>query len=526
MKKTIGNIFDEASADEIENLVKRNAAPDVSAETLSSVKKKVYAETGIEKPANKSSFVFHWQTYATAAVCLALLFGALFAAPILRGDDTTPINEEQSTSPSGDEPTDTSLPVSNVHMPIVYDATRYPQDLNGSSLEFIIGTSSSANGGENSAPPLFDFDTTGFAVKARVIKNYTDIYYKLDADPDYAPKAYRLIQMECIEVIYGENVPKYFLYLIPNRLFVDMSAYDSLIISMEQLGASNYVLKNDTEKKIESFPIPVFADRQDLPELGNVIAFSNGVFDESLWQNKSWIYGYQFAKHYLDDPQNPGRDLVVKRGSSESDVIGVINTRIAENKQYQCVPSVVSLDFSTQAAKEALEYVKPFENGVFSQTRYGDRLEFRRYINGCQTEETVSIDIATEEVTYSEIRYTNDEMSNIENIAVHLSQKAEEYAEQQPIPPHTDPKGKKLLCLSLYAWYAKADGRLYGVVKTVWRHTEEDNMYLWYYDEEYVLYDMSDSTAKTVSKEELTDVLGPRNIGREAFGIAVEMPMC
>lgn len=47
MKKTLNNIFDEASANELEKLVSQNAASDVSADTLSSIKNKVYAKTGI-----------------------------------------------------------------------------------------------------------------------------------------------------------------------------------------------------------------------------------------------------------------------------------------------------------------------------------------------------------------------------------------------------------------------------------------------------------------------------------------------
>ena len=182
---------------------------------------------------------------------------------------------------------------------------------------------------------------------------------------------------------------------------------------MSQIGVENYVLKNATQNRMESFELPMFADYQDNPELGNIIAFTDGIFDESLWQNETWRYGYQFASYYLDNPE--AGNLVVFRGDSESTVIAAIKEQFDEwhPAGYQ-EPSVSTVDFTTQAAKDALEYVKPFANGVFSQTYLpyngSGELIFRRYINGCQTEETIRIDLLTEEVTYSEVRYTKEDM--------------------------------------------------------------------------------------------------------------------
>ncbi len=448
-----------------------------------------------------------WLRFGAIAACFVLILSAV-VVPILREDDPGTVN-----------PPD--------HIPIIFDATESPESLNGNSLEFIVGTSVSMSGGESADPPAFRF-SHGIAIKAKVVKNHPDKYYKLDVNSESHPTAYRLIQMKTIEVISGENVPQYFLYLIPEYLYVDMSVYDSLLISMSQLGVENYVLKNETQKRMESFELPIFADCQDEPELGNVIAFSDGIFDESLWQNSTWLYGYQFAKYYLDNPEYS--NLVVARGDSESTVISAIHRQYREwcGGNYQ-EPSVKTLNFTTQAAKDAIEYVKPFVNGVFSQLYQpysgNGELIFRRYINGCQTEETIRIDLLTEEVTYSEVRYTKEDMEQIENISAHLSEKAIEYAEQLPNPPHTDPEGKELLCLNLYAWYVKVDDKLYGVIKTAWRYQEKDNYFLQYYDDAYVLYDMSAGTATDISRDDLVTSIGTRNVYMGKYGMGIEMPM-
>ena len=448
-----------------------------------------------------------WVKWASMAACIALIISAVIVVPMLREDDFVV-----------DPPS---------HTPIIFDANVSPEQLNGSSLEFIVGSSLSISGGAaDSEPPKFEF-AGGLMVKARVVKNYPDLYYKLDVSSERRPTEYRLIQMETVDVICGKNIPKYFLYLIPSHLYVDMSIYDFLFISMSQLGTKNYVLRNGTQNQMECFEIPIFADYQDHPDLGNIIAFSDGVFDESLWQNKSWIYGYQFARYYLDNPKYS--DLVVKRGASERKVLSAINKRLDDwygDKHPE--RSLITLDFSTEEAKEVVKYVSPFKNGVFSQQLYYNQnlIIFTRYINGCQTEETIKIDLLTEEVTYSEVSYTKEDMEQIENISVQLSKKAKEYAEELPIPPHTDPEGKTLMCLNLYAWYVKVDGKLYGVIKTAWRYEEKADYNIEYYDDAYVLYDMSAGTAADISRDDLVNIVGERNVYMGEYGIGIEMPMC
>ena len=77
MKKTLNDIFDEAKADEIENLVNKNDAPKLSDDTLSSIKKRVYAKTDIPETKKKKPFVYRWQSYVAAAACLCLILGGI-----------------------------------------------------------------------------------------------------------------------------------------------------------------------------------------------------------------------------------------------------------------------------------------------------------------------------------------------------------------------------------------------------------------------------------------------------------------
>lgn len=454
-----------------------------------------------------------WIKVALLVACLLLLISALIVVVIFQKNGTD--------FDLGSDATDNSVVIPQKHTPIIFDAIESPEKLNGSSLEFVLGSSMSVSGGgfADPVPPAFEF-SRGIAVKAKVVKNHPDTYYKLDVSLERKPISYRLIQMETLEVIRGKNVPQYFLYLIPESVYVDMSVYDSLLISMSQLGAENYVLKNENQQQIEFFELPIFADRKDEPELGNIIAFTDGIFDEGLWQNDSWIYGYQFGRFYLDNPEHG--NLVVLRGDSEDTVISAIHEQFEKDYSDAHEPSVITLDFNTKKAKDAIEYVKPFTNGVFAQTYYqyngSSMLIFTRYINGCQTEETVKIDILTEEVTYSDIRYSKEDLERVENISVYLSQKVSEYEDQLPNPPHITTDEKELLALNLCAWYVKTEDKIYGVLKTAWRYQDKNELYVQHYDDSYILYDMREGTATDISRDDLVAIVGTRNVYMGTYG--------
>jgi hypothetical protein len=314
---------------------------------------------------------------------------------------------------------------------------------------------------------------------------------------------------------------------MPEYYFVDMTAYDSLIISMVQEGAENYVIKNVTRNRIEVLPLFPFRDHSYEPVLGNMIAFTDGIFDESLWESTNWRYGYQWGKHYLDDPDEAAYPLMVRRGGTEAEAIENIKSEIGQSKGVYS--NIVSLNFQSEAAREALEYVKPFENGVFEQSIAPNRdgIKFRRFINGCQTEETVTIRFETEEVVYSDVRYTAEDIKNLVNVAAGVADKAKEYAEVLPVPPHTDPNGKKLMCLNVFGWYAKVDGKIYGIIKTAWRYENPDDMYVQYYDDLYLLYDPDQQAYRTIDRDSLVELVGGyRNIYHGKYNEEISVPMC
>lgn len=524
MNKKLSELFAEAKPEELDVFCDALQATEVPAQLLASLKEKTYTRTGLTRKTNRKAI---WWRVAAIAACLCLVIVAFVMLSRLKEQDPSLFAPDDGTSASdvlqntanptepdpGHSGSDTVITVSNPKV--------YQDKLQGDSLAFVTGSSVNTGGISSAEPPMFEFGYSGLVVKARVVENYEDTYYKLDVNAESAPKAYRLILLEVLEEVHSANMPRYVLYLIPKGYFLDLSVYDSLLISMRQIGTENYVLRNGTKNQIEAFSIPVFADWEDRPDLGDVMAFTDGVLDRGLWENRGWSYGWG----YLDLPESNPCRYFAHPGETEQAIIErikAINTTGGAE--------ILTLNFTSQEAKDAIAYVKPFENGVFSQEYLitSNFLRFRRFINGCQTEEVITINLKTEEVTYSEVRYTQEDLASITDLTDCVEQLRQEYLLETPAPSHMDTTGKELRCLRLYAWYLKKDGKVYGVVKTTWVYEEEQGEWdKLYYDDAYILYDMASCTSESISRADLTAFAGDRNVDRYQYETGYwEEPYC
>jgi len=96
MKKTLRDVFDEASASELAPLVDQNPAPDVPPQVLSVIKEKVYAGTGLASPKAKRFPMLRLSSCIAIAACLCLVVGGA-----LHGRSGNPLTEGGATTVLG-----------------------------------------------------------------------------------------------------------------------------------------------------------------------------------------------------------------------------------------------------------------------------------------------------------------------------------------------------------------------------------------------------------------------------------------
>lgn len=386
----------------------------------------------------------------------------------------------------------------------------------GNGFQYIAGTRNPGGSGLNYAPPRFEFQCNYINVVAKAVEEYPGIYETLNEYGSTQTYQYRLLRMEVIDPLES-GMEGAFLYLLPIHLKGDLTAYDSLLISMMQL-PKNYVLQTDEQLAVFEY---LFADPFDTPELGNIIAFNNGVFDESLWQDRSWFYGYQFAGRMLDWDKG---DLLVSRGSTLEEALQRRKEQIAEMGDRYQVLQVNHFDFQTEAAQEAMNYLKPFENGIFVperiMARYRQDYGIRRYINGCPTNEQITINADDETVEQSQYRFEDADFEKLPDLSTYI----ESLNLSKIAPQHTDPTGKILIYNTAVGWYEKTEDGVYSIVRIAWRYFDEDDYYIEYYDETFIL--LHETGDYIISREDLIKLIGQNhNISNKKYGEAISRPM-
>jgi len=501
MKRTLEEILAGASEEALDPLLSEaDLSVSLDRESLNRIKKATYQKTGIT-PVNTASKTQprRWKAWLLIAACLAVIIITAVSVDFIMGNN---IPGTQSTPPQTDD-----------GQTILLDPNGLPQSLSGIPDAYLV-RDISLSGTTSIEPPTFAFQPAGICVEAEFEGVLPDIYYELH---NWDNVAYRVLRFRVKEVLHGENIPESFYYLIEDYLLVNLSGYDSLILSMSQMGAENYVMRNAVKNEAEAFALPLFSGS---PHLGNMIAFTDGVFDETLWQNDNWHFGYQFGKRLLDEEDPENRKMVVHRGCTleytkqaiAEDVQAWKDWCAEAGREYK-LPTAVSLKFTTEEAKTAMEYVTPFENGVFAQSLSSNDVSFRRYINGSWTEETVEINLNTEQVTYTEAQYTKEDMEGLANVAQHVALLVQAYEREVPVSPRVDPEGKELRSLRVLGWYAKANGKAYGIIATLWWYVEfTEEATTVYYDDCYVLFSPDETLPRTIARDDLAAIVGEKNV--------------
>ena len=476
MKKTLNHIFDEANANEIENFVKQNAAPEVSADTLSAIKDKVYAKTNLKKERKTNKNV--WLRFGAIAACFLLIVSAIIVVPMLREDDPGII-------PNPDN--DSNLPIVNIQTP-----TSEPHYYGNESSS---GMSSDAN---------MDANPAGISVTAKLIEMLPDTYTFFD---DWNQYEYRLLRMKTVKLLRGTEMTEEFYYMVPVAFVTDFSVYDSFVIkNMAQFAYDYSVMYNKTQGKAEQLNLPLFGYRvYGYHLMGENFAAYNadGNFDERLWNaNKAWI-------------EETNRAPIIN-------TIAQAETIIQQEDDGWGNDFYVHLlkDISGEAAN-VLDSLKSFDNGIFVPTFSSSKLyllpevQFHavRYINGFATNEKVSVwckewtDGDQDTYAFTKARFNEEDMNRLPDLPSAFESVKDGLKSRSVTPPHFNNQEKLRNTTSgVFGWYAKTENGVIGIVRVTWCFYTEK--YQYYYDDAYYIIEYGSDECKAINRDALLELLG------------------
>lgn len=487
MKKTINNIFDEATPNELENLIDQNTAADVTADVLSSVKNKVYAQINLNDAKPKKSIFFRWQTYA-AAICLLLILTASIVIPLIYKDNNTNINS------------------ANIFSPI--SVTTSDINITGKQMLFHGNTTSNDIGEAIMVAPGFEIQTV---IEAEIIEVLPDTYCTVASNDT----PLHIAKLRVIDQIRGNGFPTEIFLSYPFYDAHIFDGYERFILSIEQVGIENYMLINSTQSKVSYFS-NMFEVRltSDLG-YGSVIAFNDGKVDTTFWDKANHLTSKDNTNKV--DFKNLLSSSNTLYPASEESTISEVKSNILKlaAKEYinistrRCDYITADDVFISDEAKEVKAYLEPNNINIFTHylTSSADRVAatYTRVINGFLTNESICINNYNSQignVSRTGESYTVENLSKIPNIGEALSK----IQLSEMTPPHIKITPKMSYSHSKATGvYRKSNGKVYGIIRVLWYYKYDSHGYKM--DDMYCLYNET-GHGTIVERDDLRKIIG------------------
>ena len=405
-----------------------------------------------------------WVRWASLAACLFLIVGAVIVVPMVWGNKSNvPPNMYDTLN----------IPAITVQVPS--SAPQYYGNENSVS-----GTLSELVRGD------------GLSVTARLKEVLPDTYTFYD---DWNQTEFRLLRMETIKLLKGKEMTKEFLYIVPVDYMTDFSVYDKFVfVNMGQYGYEYSLLYNQTQKCLDQCNIVICGySAWKYSFLGTSFqAFDkNGTLDMSLWSsNEKWI---QSTKSRWES---------FEKGFTLSQA----ETEYCVDQTDISVHLIATL---SENAKNALENIKSFENGIFipdsSPKMYHDtHVSARRYINGFATNERV--EISDDTVFSSKAQFTEEDLLALPDLNAARRMVIDAFEKNEIKPAHIKNFEKMTEeSNSIFCWYAKTDAGVLGIVRVNWKYNNGNRDC---YDDAYYVIEYGSNECSPVDRDTLLEMLG------------------
>ncbi len=332
----------------------------------------------------------------------------------------------------------------------------------------------------------------GLVVLCRAVEVLPDVYETVAPYGSMEIWRLRVFQMQVIDGL-DTGITGDFWFAIPDAWYEDLTQYETLMISLGQLGP-DFLLQNTRTLALERFDLLFW---ETWPFYGDIIAFRDGIFDESLWACESWEKANALRAWEHLDYDHCTR--IVSRGDSIEDVLQVIEER-RQDEKYK--PATLYTNNVSGDAAQALEYIQSLEQGSYiPKTGFSAKQpHYTRYIGGCPTNEYIIIDRENNTAEYSEFRFTQEDLQNLPDVAGYVRSLNLDALS----PPNRDVEGRDLLFRGAYGWYEKTDKGVLAFVKVIWMYDYEGYGYI--YDDLYIQLTLDGTQVRT--RDQMLDILG------------------
>ncbi len=336
---------------------------------------------------------------------------------------------------------------------------------------------------------------TSPVVVARAVEVLPDVYQDMPEYGETQLVSWRIFRMEVVDSL-DSGLSGSFWFGIPVEYDQDLTAWDTLLLSLQVRGYA-YTLRNTADGSLRELDC-FFADGS--PHHGDIVAFQEGVFDESLWSQGLWadpLYVPWSAYEELDREHNT---LIVHRGSTLSEALAEIQAR---RSQADYVESTVAVP--SPQALAAMESLGEGYVGTGMQWGYReepDHVQFTRYLGGCPTNEYALVNLETGEVIYSEVRFMAEDLEDLPDLSAYMDTLDLDSLELVP-----DADRGELLYRAVYGWYEKTPQGVKAFVKVTWYHDSTKAIVV--YDDLFLQVSLEGVRQRT--RQEMTQLLGEGN---------------
>lgn len=498
MRKNLKYIFDNAKPEDIELIACKLGEEPLESAQLDQIKNKVYSRTKLKRKNTKNKLRY-WAIGVAACLCVAVGLGAL--APSLQKKEimaaTLKVGEKLIGKPA---------------LSVIYERNNEEVIDDNPYEDWLL------------AAPEFRLNTV---IEAEIIEVYPDLYRDSSMGTIWGEEyTCHVARVRVLDSLRGSGFPEE-IFISYTYYGTDIfDGYERFIMSLSQVGVEDYVLINDTEGRIDYFTNMFEVAGGDIG-YGGVIAFNDGIVDDSFWEKANrmeQLYPKRgsLMKRALDDsdtyPAKRGSTIREVKGNLDKfrwNIFNLFNTTVQKMEQDYITEDDL---FCSDEAKDIRSYLEPDGKSVFKHmiafTDEGVKVKYTRLINGLETDEEIVIsgDKSGGVTRYGE-GYTREELEAVPVISEVIERL--DLTKLSPPSGHPVITGYDIDSINAGGVYRKIDGEIYGIIRVLWKMSDgRKNMR----DALYYLYDES-GEGSTVSQKKLKSIIGDDKLFTERIGV-------